>query len=644
MDAILATVYDLASGGKRRDNISPLSFLYGYARLISMDDGVLDCFFPDEATKKELGKLRYEMSRSNINFELLKTAIAILRPVEDDEYWSSDYRDVLEEIEEKKADISAGEMFALLVDEDPPELAVLRPDSKLDEVFSYVDEVKAKKKSKPEEISEGKASSDRSSDDETSSQSEEKKSENTVEEGRENFSRLVEQTKDLQERLLTKIKGQSEAVRAFTRGFFQSEVLKEVEEPKGPGATFLFAGPPGVGKTYLALNAAEILKRPFLRLDMSEYTMDSSVFRLTGTPRNYCGSGGGSMTAFVSSNPKSVLLLDEIEKAHPDVIYQFLQVLDSGEITDSCTGEPVFFHDAILIFTTNAGKSLYEDETRHNLSSLPMSVVRNALIKDKNPRGLPLFPEAIVSRFFTGNVVMFNHLSVHHLAQIAESKFSEYGIHVKECYGYDVDFDEKLGPMMIYNQGMGADARGLSSLSVRVLKDELREFGQYALDYSGALERLENVHFKVQVPEDDEDIRKLFVDDESSLVLVLGEKKYIEEAPFGPKCKVETVSDRATLLDRVSKEDVSYVLLDPFYGNIESEQIYLGLDDKKSEGVFAFEELSENRPQVPVYMLESAPIKNEDKYSFEEKGVRGFLPTNDKVAFADRIAKLCRQN
>ena len=656
MDAILKTVYDLASGGEKSAEISPLSFLYGYAKLISMDKGVLDSLFSDEATKKELDELRFDMSRSEINFDLLKKTISVLRSIEADEFGSSDYRNALEAIREEKAEISAGEMLSLLIEEDPRELVILRHDADLDDVFYYVDLMKKCSEADYDELPDD----DEAMDDEVSETAPKRKlqsdsfsdsknglifekSKKTIKEGREDFRRIVEQATELQQRLLTKIKGQSEAVRVFSKGFFQSEVLKEAEEPKGPGASFLFAGPPGVGKTYFALTAAEILKRPFLRLDMSEYTRDSSVHRLTGTPKTYSSPSKGTMTGFVSQNPKPIILLDEIEKAHPDVIYQFLQVLDSGVITDGFTGDSVFFYDAILIFTTNAGTSLYEDENRQNLSSLPMSVIRNALVKDRDMYGKPLFPEAIVSRFFSGNVVMFNHLSVHHLTQIAESRFAEYGNHVKECYGYDVDFDEKLGPMLIYNQGMGADARGLSALSERVLKDELREFGQYALSCTGSLERLESVHFKVQIPEEDEIIRKLFIDEESSLVLIFGEKDYIEDVPFGMNCKVEVVSDREGLLKRVSNEDVSYVLIDPYYGSIESEQIYLSLDDKKSEGVFAFEKLSETLPQVPIYMLENSPIKDEDKYTFEERGVRGFLTTKDKVAFADRVAKLCRQ-
>ncbi len=224
---------------------------------------------------------------------------------------------------------------------------------------------------------------------------------------------LVEKTKKMHQTLSQSILGQDQAVNVFISGYFQSELQAlSMPERRKPRATFLFAGPPGVGKTFLAEQVAATLGLPYCRFDMSEYSDKEASIEFCGSDKVYKNGKAGNVTSFVAENPQSILLFDEIEKVHTNVINLFLQILDAGRLRDNYTDEEVSFRDTILIFTTNAGHQLYEDEQNALLSSIPRKTVIKALRTDIDPeKKAPYFPGAICSRFASGNVVMFNHLS-----------------------------------------------------------------------------------------------------------------------------------------------------------------------------------------------------------------------------------------
>jgi len=162
--------------------------------------------------------------------------------------------------------------------------------------------------------------------------------------------------KDLEIRLASRVMGQDEAVAKVAKAIRRSRAgLKAANRPIG---SFLFAGPTGVGKTELAKRLAEELfgsQDAMIRLDMSEYMEKHSVSKLIGSPPGYVGyEDAGQLTERVRRNPYSLILLDEIEKAHPDVQHAFLQIMEDGRLTDS-QGRVVSFKDTIVIMTSNAG-------------------------------------------------------------------------------------------------------------------------------------------------------------------------------------------------------------------------------------------------------------------------------------------------
>ena len=166
----------------------------------------------------------------------------------------------------------------------------------------------------------------------------------------------ADQLKDLERKLKEHIFGQTVAVDELCSAVKLSRAgLRNAKKPIG---CYLFAGPTGVGKTELAVQLAKLLNMNFIRFDMSEYLEQHSVAKLIGSPPGYIGfDSGGLLTEELSRHPYSVLLLDEIEKAHKDIYNILLQVMDYGTLTDH-QGKKVSFHNAIVIMTTNAGAQL----------------------------------------------------------------------------------------------------------------------------------------------------------------------------------------------------------------------------------------------------------------------------------------------
>lgn len=161
---------------------------------------------------------------------------------------------------------------------------------------------------------------------------------------------------NLEKELHKKIVGQEQAVEAVANAIRRARV--GLKNPNKPVGTFIFVGPTGVGKTYLAKTLAEILfgdENAMIRIDMSEYMEKHSVSKLIGSPPGYVGyDEGGQLTEAVRRRPYSVVLFDEIEKAHPDVFNMMLQILDDGRLTDS-KGRTVSFKNTIIIMSSNVG-------------------------------------------------------------------------------------------------------------------------------------------------------------------------------------------------------------------------------------------------------------------------------------------------
>ncbi len=168
----------------------------------------------------------------------------------------------------------------------------------------------------------------------------------------------LEKLVHMEERLHERVVGQDEAIEAVSDAVRRARA--GLKDPRRPIGSFLFLGPTGVGKTELARALAQFLfddEQAMVRIDMSEYMEKFAVSRLVGAPPGYVGyEEGGQLTEAVRRRPYQVILLDEIEKAHPDVFNVLLQVLDDGRLTDS-QGRTVDFKNTVVIMTSNVGSA-----------------------------------------------------------------------------------------------------------------------------------------------------------------------------------------------------------------------------------------------------------------------------------------------
>ncbi len=233
----------------------------------------------------------------------------------------------------------------------------------------------------------------------------------------------VEKLLHLEDELSKKVAGQAEAIQLVSDAVRRSRA--GLQDPKRPIGSFIFLGTTGVGKTELAKTLADFLfndPNSMIRIDMSEYQERHAVSRLIGAPPGYVGfDEGGQLTEAVRQKPYSVILLDEIEKAHPDVFNILLQVLDDGRLTDS-KGRVVNFKNTIIIMTSNIGAHIIMDKFSNIVPENKESVVeetKNLLLEHLKKSLRPEFLNRI------DDIVVFNPLDLQTVKKIAAILFKE---------------------------------------------------------------------------------------------------------------------------------------------------------------------------------------------------------------------------
>jgi ATP-dependent Clp protease ATP-binding subunit ClpB len=224
----------------------------------------------------------------------------------------------------------------------------------------------------------------------------------------------VEKLVKMEERLHQRVIGQDEAVAAVSNAVRRARA--GLQDPNRPLGSFLFMGPTGVGKTELARALAEFLfddESAMIRLDMSEYMEKHTVARLIGAPPGYVGyDEGGQLTEAVRRRPYSVVLFDEIEKAHPDVFNTLLQILDDGRLTDG-KGRLVNFKNTVVIMTSNIAGSIIQDM---NQEQLPQEAIKARVMEELRTMFRPEFLNRI------DEVIVFHPLSRTHIRSIVQNQ------------------------------------------------------------------------------------------------------------------------------------------------------------------------------------------------------------------------------
>ncbi len=290
---------------------------------------------------------------------------------------------------------------------------------------------------------------------------------------KEEAQRLMELEKELHKKVVS----QDDAIKAISKSIRRARA--GLKDPKRPAGSFIFCGPSGVGKTLVAKALAEFMfgdEEALITLDMSEYMEKHNVSRLVGAPPGYVGyEEGGQLTERVRRRPYSVILLDEVEKAHPDVFNMLLQIMEEGRLTDSF-GRNVDFRNVILIMTSNIGADLIKGGGGFGFGT---GVNRSA---DQSFEGIKVLLMKEIERFFRpefinrlDEVIVFRPLTKENLINIVEIEAAKVISRVKQ-QGITLELDQRAKDFLIdkgYNPDFGA--RPLRRAVGQYLEDTLSE-------------------------------------------------------------------------------------------------------------------------------------------------------------------------
>ena len=277
----------------------------------------------------------------------------------------------------------------------------------------------------------------------------------------------------MKDELKAKIVGQDEAIDKIVKAIQRNRV--GLKDPNRPIGAFMFLGPTGVGKTHMAKMLAEYLfdtKDSLIRIDMSEYMEKFAVSRLVGAPPGYVGyDEGGQLTEKVRRHPYSVVLLDELEKAHQDVFNMLLQVMDEGRLTDSF-GRTVDFKNTIIIMTSNIGTRQLKDygngigfNTGTDRQEQSRSIIQKALNKT--------FAPEFINRI--DDIVMFNSLERDDIYKIIDIELEGFFRRASES-GYAIEITDSAKAFLV-DRGYDAQygARPLKRAIQEYIEDDLAE-------------------------------------------------------------------------------------------------------------------------------------------------------------------------
>ncbi len=288
----------------------------------------------------------------------------------------------------------------------------------------------------------------------------------------EESQRLMNLEKTLHERVV----GQDEAVTAVAKAIRRGRV--GLKDPKRPIGSFLFLGPTGVGKTELSKALADAMfgsENALIRVDMSEYMEKHSVSKMIGSPPGYVGyEEGGQLSEKVRRNPYSVILFDEIEKAHPDVFNILLQVLDDGHITDS-TGRKVDFKNTVIIMTSNAGAQNIISPKNLGFASDNSKEHNHAVMKERVMEEVKtIFKPEFLNRI--DETIVFHTLTKENIGSIVDILLASINKRIKEQMNMTIKLDDAARNYIIdngYDEKYGA--RPLKRALQSKVEDELAE-------------------------------------------------------------------------------------------------------------------------------------------------------------------------
>lgn len=454
------------------------------------------------------------------------------------------------------------------------------------------------------------------------------------EETKTSFKQLVMHAESIGVKLKEQVIGQDDAIDKLESAFFHAEKsARQEDRRKGPRSVFLFVGPSGVGKTFMAQLFADELGLPFRRFDMSGYCGDSSVEELAGISTFWKQAKPGVLTDYVNENPHSVLLFDEIEKAHSTVIRLFLQILDDGICFDRYYDTNISLEDTIIIFTTNAGRQRYGDAKDENLTALPDRLVLDALEKDINPKTKnPFFPPEILSRMSSHTVIMFNHLRADALRRVVEKDVENQLVKTEQKFGYNLRTGKsKLAKTVLYSMGGSADARNASRLAGKLIDRQLLEFMYLMMQkmLPDNIERLKKIEWDCDFTGATDEVRALYSGEKNSVIPVLGVMKYEPSGSLKENgIAVKDTTDSDAFMGMLRSGNVLFAVIDYTLG-LDLAESSLNIADERTVGSKVFLNTIGVNKEIPIYILcggkSGYQYSDREKHDLIKRGARGFI-------------------
>lgn len=499
------------------------------------------------------------------------------------------------------------------------------------------------------------------------------------------FSKKARELNELREKLLDEVVGQDHAIDAFVSGLFEANLNEKTAGCKkitGPKAVYTFMGAPGMGKTLLAKTAAEHLGLPYKRLDMTSFADRSSFMGLVGSEFTWKHSSPGDLTTFVHENPKCILLFDEIEKAHDDILKLIYPMIDEGYITDKYMvtyGDPdeadyekwdtpdISFKDAIIIFTSNVGRTIYEDPAFSDGSAVSEKTMQDAMMNEIDPNTAEseqrkLMPTALVSRLSTGKLIMFNRLGVAKLSKVMHKILAKTFDRYEREIGIKTTADRDLETALMFSVGGALDARQLSKKSETFLAAEFNKITSAATEI---LDDVEDLKIEVIYPGKNGEtantpysansnealkIKRLFVADEKCKALAYVDNDIAKLLKEDKGLKVTAVDNTETAKALANNEEFDFVLIDAALcnngGDIGKTSLMSPNAKRWSEGRGLFDAIRKTSPEMPVYIL-NCVLSEDDELpesvtsEFARNGSGGIVVFDgDAEGFAEKISEL----
>ncbi|MBE5827302.1 MAG: AAA family ATPase [Butyrivibrio sp.] len=453
----------------------------------------------------------------------------------------------------------------------------------------------------------------------------------------ETLGEISEKMSGFRNELSTTIVGQDRSIAKLLEGLFKLVYTDGIGRKNAPRGVFFFAGPPGVGKTLMASEIGRLLPEyQYKKYDMGDYSAETDFFQFSGTDQSYRQAHEGLLAKALKENPRTIFVFDEIEKAGSKVQNVLLGILGSGEFMDDYLKKTFSCRESIFIFTSNAGKKLYENRNIR-LSSVTESVLMSAISQETKTNSenktVPVISAPLLSRIMTGTVLLFDYIEEDALAGIADSSMKKSCDILGRKSGLKFEYDDILPLLFLFHYTDKIDARIASSKAPDFVLKELFEIVRQYGNMSELFDEVKKVRLSVDIPED-EALRQLFVPGEpQKLVFVCRDeiKKLLPQ-----KSDVfEIVTENPDISDEIANSEVAAFFIDPYLGVHESEHEAVGLEDSDSDGVDLIYRILDSNINVPVYLINyNGSISTTDQDSFIALGCKGtveFEKDDDKL-------------